>query len=481
MIPPPRLLLFRLFQALFLLPVFLFSSERAEAQQKSQRVRQIQQQVLDEYAAMGLLPEGTLDEILTQKVEFEYGASFRFAYYTWFDIENHHNMRITDVRLWGDLVYQNMHQLYARVMGTWTDYGAGSEYYYDEENDANFPRLDVGYYRLELTRFLGVEDPLGRLRFKAGRDYFRLGTGLLLDKRGDGGILEYTAGNLHLNAFIERSIYSEDMGDRSYPDFGHNKRLFSGIEVGNKFAFDAWNTPTSFDFFGYALWQRFLNDREFTEFPDAAGQKFGDDTRNLGAGVKGEVGTGLAWSLEYILQRGDTYSDGSTERTDIDAYAYGFTTEYVFRTVHSLPTFTFQYIYGSGDPDAGNTLDTIGGNQAGTDYKAFTPYGYVDTGVAFFPQISNMLVYKFGASCSPFEKGEGCADLQVGANYFIYQRAERMGGISDRYTVPGERNLGHEIDVYLQWRPFTDVSVLVQYGLFDPNRDAFDVGSIVYF
>lgn len=468
------------------LPLFL---PDASAQQNPERARQIEEPVLQADRYRGLLPDFALEESLTQDLDYEYGASFRFAYYSWDDIEARHNMRVTDVRLWGNLVWRNMHQLYARVMGTWTDYGAGSQYFYQEENDANFPRLDVGYYRGEVTRFLGVADTFGRLRFKAGRDYYRLGTGLALDKRGDGGLLEYTLGELHLNTFMMRTIYSEDMADRSYPDFGHNKRLFSGIELGNKWNYEG-ETPGSLDLFAYALWQRFLNDHEFPEFPDVAEQKFGDDTRNYGLGFKGELGPGFTCSFEYSRQVGERYSEGSTARTDVDASAYALTTEYVFRNVRMLPKISFQYLYGSGDPDAGNTLDTLGGNLAGTDYDAFTSYGYVDTGVAFFPQVSNMKIYKMGAACRPFEKGEGCADLETGINYFIYRRVERMGGISDRFTVPGEGRLGNEVDLYLQWRPFTDVSILAQYGIFNPDGDAFvsdkdryyfTVGSIVYF
>jgi len=401
-------------------------------------------------------------EIL-QHLDFDYGGIFRINYYNFDDGEDTHMLRTTDILAWVNLVYNDMHQVYARLLGRFDDYNAGTEYYYMEENDQSVPRLDVGYYHCNLKRIIGLNQ-LDRFRFKAGRDFLTVGEGLALDRRGDGAFLEFSANDFSLSGFVMRSIYSEDGSDRTMRDFGHDKRVFSGIEAGYEFS-------RELEIFGYTMFQQDKNDDRILNSP----YKTGRDSRFHGIGLRGEYGPGLTYSGEFSKEYGEQHSWATFEKSDVDAYALSVETEYTFRTVAAQPSVSVQYILASGDRDAGNTLDTKGGNFKGTDYDAYSGFGYANTGLVFFPRLSNIQVWRVGTAIHHSENKEGCIMLESGINAFYYRRDESKGGISDRYVdKPGESYLGQEIDAYLIWRPFSDLSVIAQYGLFWPERKSFE-------
>ena len=86
---------------------------------------------------------------------------------------------------------------------------------------------------------------------------------------------------------------------------------------------------------------------------------------------------------------------------------------------------------------------------------------------------------------------EDLGQLEVGVNYFEYSRNKSTGGISDRFVdLNGKSRLGYEVDWYTTWRPFSDISFTLQFGLFFPNSRAFlndsnrhyvSVGTVFYF
>jgi len=247
------------------------------------------------------------------------------------------------------------------------------------------------------------------------------------------------------------------------------------------------------------VWQRFDNDKDFTNNPSLIDPnlRWGDDTGNAGLGLRGVVGAGLNYSTEVILQGGSKWSsafdssgNGYSEKDDVWAWSYNFNTAYTFRRYAWLPRLEGQFIYGSGDKDAGNTLDTINGNEPGTDYNAFTSYGYVNTGLSFFPQPSNLRIVRLGGTIAPIHKDEILGELEFGVNYFNYHRIKTGGGISDRLAVPGTSFVGWELDAYTTWRPFSDLTILIQYGYFfafreafsdDSGRPYFSIGTILFF
>lgn len=462
---------------LFWLLVLSGAREALQAQDVSSRARQKEKLEEAESARHGLTPG--LEAEFSQDLEFDYGGIFSFTYSDYNDMDGTHVRRDTDVWLWNNLVYKDTYQAYARFKGNWKDYNPGSENEatFENENESTVPRVDVMYGHTNLSRALGIED-YGRADIRGGRDYFKLGSGMVLDKRGEGGRFEYKREEegFSLTAFAMRSIKSEDGLDRSYPDLGHDKRNFSGLEATQELA-------RELEIFGYTMFQRFDNRKhyEVTDGTTTWVQTFGQDSDYYGVGVRGEIGPEFTYSGEYVIEDGTRYSWQSDEKTDVSAHAYTLKSTYTFRTVESQPAITAQYLVGSGDGDAGNTVDTEGGNVAGTDYKAFTEYGYVNTGLAFFPRLANLKIVHVGANCTPFKDHELFGELEAGIDGFQYRRNKSNGGVSDRQVIPGHGFLGRELDLYTIWRPYSDFSIMTQYGYFWPASKAFQDDTRRYF
>lgn len=473
--------------AAFLLCGFLLSYH-ARGQDITGRKRRQVREAIEE--SKGRVLETELEEEdISQDLEIDYGGYFRFTFLNWDDGEDEHVLRLTDFRLWGNMVYKNTYQAYARMSWLWEDYNKGTQYFYEDENDTSFFRLDVGYLKADVTQALNVVDA-GRLMMKGGRDYYRAGGGLTLDRRGDGGQMDYTLDNLTIKGYLMQTIVSEENLDRTHPRFGQDRRQFGGIDLEYEFA-------RELTVFSFAVSNRYHNRQDFlpANYTGTGDQKFGHDSRYYGFGVRGDIGAGFNYMGEYVIERGKHYGrrgaeSFTKESGDVEASALQLKGEYTFRTVKTQPRFHVHYVWGSGDSDVGNTLDTVGSNQTGTDYEAFTPFGYVNTGLSFYPQVSNLRMVSLGAAFNPLDEDKEVIQLEAGFAGFYYWRNKSQGGISDRFMDPGGSFLGRELDLYLIWRPFSDVSILTQYGVFWPerkpfrdhsNRFFFSVGTIIYF
>lgn len=487
--------IFRRTGALFVSCLLILSfCQIALCQQDVQRDK-VQEEIINREAERhGMVSDmGDVDDTLSQELEYDYGGFISFMYTksndgatqqsTEVQESDLHIYRTTDLRLWANVVYQNTHQVHARVFGTITDYNKGTNYSYLEQNDINAPRLDVGYYHLDVTRLIDFTD-WGELSFRAGRDMFSVGSGLALSKRGDGALLEYTLDDFMATGFVFRSIYSDDNTDFSHPDRGHDKRSFYGMELNQKIT-------RELELFGFFVIQR---DKQKRYWWPASDIKFGMHTEHYGTGVRGSFGPDFEYSAEYIHESGEGYPYAIPEETgreDVDAYAYHADATYTFRTVKTQPNISVQYALGSGDSDAGNTRDTFNGNMQRTDFDAFSYFGYMNTGLAFFPYVSNLEMIRVGSAFNPIEDHRIFGDLEAGVNLFGYWRHKSKGGVSDRKVVPGHGKLGEEVDCYFLWRPFSDLTVLAQYGYFwpearsyggnDKERFFFSISAILFF
>ena len=69
--------------------------------------------------------------------------------------------------------------------------------------------------------------------------------------------------------------------------------------------------------------------------------------------------------------------------------------------------------------------------------------------------------------------------MQVGADFFVFNKMNREGGI-DETTFDG-RYLGVEPDVYLNWQMTSDVTLSLRYGVFFPNGDVVQEDDVRHF
>jgi hypothetical protein len=114
----------------------------------------------------------------------------------------------------------------------------------------------------------------------------------------------------------------------------------------------------------------------------------------------------------------------------------------------------------------------MGGNESGTDDNAFNGFGLVNTGLAFGPNASNLLLTRIGASSYPFHDTSWFDRLQLGGDVFVFNKLDKEAPIDERTS--DDRYLGVETNVYANWKISSDLSVTTRYGVFFPG-DAIEV------
>ncbi len=223
--------------------------------------------------------------------------------------------------------------------------------------------------------------------------------------------------------------------------------------------------------FVYLLWQEDDNSQPF----GPAGPQFQYDSRYAGVGSTGEIRTGVwLYRLELIYEFGESISDllGALPQTvdDIEAYAARFFVAYMPVRARARIGLRIEseVLVGSGDDDRGASSQTAGGNLAGTKDTSFIAFGYVNTGLALAPELSNLVSVRLTCSAFPL-RGRGIFDrMQVSLSGFVFMKYDENAPISVP-TVFGESFIGSEIDLTLDWKLTSDLDLLLQYGIFLPG------------
>jgi hypothetical protein len=79
------------------------------------------------------------------------------------------------------------------------------------------------------------------------------------------------------------------------------------------------------------------------------------------------------------------------------------------------------------------------------------------------------MMFRVGASTFPFPEHSLLDRMQVGVDFFVFNKMVTDGGI-DEATFDG-RFLGLEPDVYMNWQMTSDVTLVLRYGVFFPDDD----------
>jgi hypothetical protein len=185
----------------------------------------------------------------------------------------------------------------------------------------------------------------------------------------------------------------------------------------------------------------------------------------------------LIYGVEAVYEGGSSLSNGFDESTffpvnqqkdEISAWAADAKLDYLLGDDRHT-RFGFETIIASGDSDRFNSSTTFGGNRPGSKDHAFNAFGLLNTGLAFSPSVSNLLAFRVGASTFPFPDSARFGRLQLGTDFFVFNKMREDGGI-DEATSSG-RYLGVEPDIYMNWQMSSDVTLVLRYGLFFPNDD----------
>lgn len=389
----------------------------------------------------------------------DYGAWFRPS---WFSLRDGSDQGISrtdyDTRVWGDARY-GPHRAYLRLSSVYWTYthNDGPEF---DDHELEGPRLDVGFYEVRLGEALAGPDRPWNLALRGGRQYVRLGSGLVYNNIGDGLTVRGERAPFSSEFFALRSQPHEDDIDRSRPNSDDQKRTF----VGGRVDFTAISDHTPF--------LAFMVERDrLGERPGNALSDFTFDAEYYGAGMHGVLfAKGLVYDVEGWLQRGERFASLQRDSPeDVDAHAVVASLEYTLdATTH--PRFRTGLMRGSGDDDRFRITNTTFGNTAGTDDNAFLGFGFVPTGYSLAPYLSNLQIWRAGGSIRPLDGMKGWdAEFEIGFDLYFYRKLERGGGISDPFAGFTSTRIGREYDAYLNWAMLSDLSLSVRYGLFDPS------------
>lgn len=432
------------------------------------------QQFLDETTRQRL----DADIPARQSMLFEYGGYIIPQWQQYDDVRKQSNYRQTDLRLWGQVVVDDVHRLYARVRLVHTNFGPGDSPF-SWNQDLEGPNLDQGFYELQLTRALqkycGLDLPAD-VRVTLGRQFVEFGNGLALSTVLDGGTVDVETGDWHFRGLLANTILSDANLDRSLPVAGHMDRLFSGFQV---------------DYLGLSAHQPFvyfLHQRDHTdEEPVPVAQEFDYNSTYLGFGSSGEVVQNFRYLTEVVFEWGQGNNGAAGRKNNIRAFAFDQTFEYFFDSPND-PVVSVEYALATGDDDRLIATDTVGGNTRGND-NAFLGFGYLNTGYAFAPEFTNLQMLRIGGRMKPLPKVECFRGLEVGVDFYSFWKQKKGGPVSDFRANVSTRDLGREVDLYANWRIFSDLSLMVRYARFwtsnaftnDEKRDYMYAGLIYSF
>ncbi len=410
----------------------------------------------------------------TQDLLWDWGGWLNVQYLALDDppFESRREQRFYDLRVWGTASFEKRYRLYVRLRNTFQDYNDGDQFGH-KENEWNALRLDQGYLEASwpefATSFFGRQ---ANLHARAGRQYLVQGSGLLINGVYDGIQLDAQAGAWAARLFGARTIHSEGDIDRSLPDRDNSDRFFAGFDLEYQ-GFGA-HRP-------YAL---VLAEFDRNDEDDPL-QDYSYDAQYFALGMKGSLFLrGLGYHVEAVYEAGRSSSPGTTSSETIAAWAFLINLEY-YAPLPASPLLFASLWWATGDEDRASPTDSLSGNTAGTDDDGFLSFGYLPTGFALSPRLSNIHILRIGATFKPLEKmGELVKTLEIGVAYYLYSKDQEEEPITDPRSFLTDNDIGQEIDLFLRWRVLSDIGVSVNYGRFlpgdayqeDHGRDFFSMG-----
>jgi hypothetical protein len=376
------------------------------------------------------------------------------------------------------------HELFVRGIIGWRDFNDGDSF--DGRGDERIdPDLDAGYYRFDLARSKAAyqgEASEFNLIFKGGRDLVYWGNGLTMSTDLDGVMVD-----LSWNSDIELSFIAGVTPtrtvdfDASRPNFDHKtKRGFYGAMLSKQAG------PQHRPYIYGLIQQDYNNDDPLVQGPVVT--NFDYDSYYIGIGSTGNFTDRLLYGAEFVYEGGralsNSFEGGSIfispidqTKEDIQAFAWDFRLDYLLADTRRS-RLTGEWIIASGDDDRVlSTSDTFGGNTPGTSDHAFNAFGLLNTGLAFAPQVSNLTLFRLGASTFPFADGGGAMSrIQLGTDWFLFYRTDSDAVIDEplRLDSEGTAFLGWEPDIFMNWQVTSDVTLTVRYGIFFPNGSTFE-------
>jgi hypothetical protein len=412
---------------------------------------------------------------LDQRALFDYGGYFTFNYLSADDnVNDNHVLREYDVTAYARLNFDGAHEFFLRGLWGWRDFNKGDSF--DGRGDEPVDgEANAWYYKFDLQRqqaaYYGRKIDYNVV-FKAGQDLVIWGNGLVLSEAIQGLNTTLTWRGYDLTAIAGVTPTRTVDFDSSRPDFDHNtRRGFYGAMLSRDVS---GHRP-----YVYGLIQRDY-DQDNVGVIGPITTKYDYNSYYIGIGANGPIGDRMLYGVEATYEGGTNLSNSTTApplvqlpqtRDDISAWAVDARLDYLLNDARHT-RLSGEVIVASGDDDRLNsTSNTFGGNKSGTKDNAFNAFGLLNTGLAFAPEVSNLLAFRVGASTFPLPSTGPLRRMQVGSDVFIYNKLDSNAPIDEPSFNNGY--LGWEPDFFLNWQATSDVTLVLRYGVFFPSSDAF--------
>lgn len=448
----------------------------------AQLERDIRQQDLQQYE---LDMRYRADETVPadQRLLFDYGA---YIYYSYLSVDDrthdNHGLREGDLYAYARANLDGAQELFLRARVGFQDFNNGDNFDGPNNYRAIGIELDRGYYRIDLSRYnaaygtniLGMAGTDGNVVIEGGRDLVYWANGLVLAEVIDGIMVDMSRNGWDFQIIGGVTPEGTVDFDSSRPAFYYNttRGFFGGMlsdQVGT-------SRP-----FIYGLVQRDYNsDNELVQGP--LDTRFSYNSIYIGAGSSGPLSDHLRYSIEAVYEGGDDLSNSfmvsglgglipePQTRDTIDAYAADARLDYAFGGTHES-RLGAELIAASGDPSRGNSSTTFNGSKQNTTDKAFNAFGLLNTGLAFSPEVSNILALRVGGSTFPLPDSQVFRRFQIGSDFFLLGKLQSDAPIDE--PTGNHHYLGVEPDFYINWQATSDVTVALRYGVFVPSSRDF--------
>jgi hypothetical protein len=404
---------------------------------------------------------------LSSRALVDYGAYATFNYLSFDDAaRNNHGLVEPELVLYGEVNLDKGNAFYARVRGEYLGYNPG-------DSPGGRPNrvdglVEEAWYQLTTTDKPGATG----VTAKAGRQFVDWGAGLTLDEYVDGVTATVRTGPVTVDLLAGVTIRQTIDFDVTRPDVNvSTERGFYGVRA---------TVPVGrANPYVYILDQRDYN-RPQPQGAYVYPTRYRYESYYAGLGVNGPIGDQFLYAAEGCFEGGRGLSNSYDTATNkpvgqsadpIEAYAAKARLDYLPGDPHRS-RLTVEGIIASGDRDRVTTAGTFGGNRTHTGDHAFNGLGDSDTGLAFAAPVSNLTVIRIGGSFYPFAKGDDrhrgvWDDLQVGLDVFTFGKTVVHAPIDE--STRNAWYLGVEPDLFVNWRPASDLTVMARYGLFVPG------------
>ncbi len=382
-----------------------------------------------------------------------YGAWLTPLYLDTIEGSSRLGMTQTTIRAWLDAgLWQNI-SCYLRAMDKYQGVFVKNELGVMGESidtSKNTFDLELGFFRYHTDNNI--------FKIEAGRRYFSVGTGLVMNGRGDGGEMNLFTPIADISilfaytGFLNKNENPYNLSERDTADGA--KRIFTGGLLEKRF----WNQT---------LYFFSIIEIDFADDDDPS-IKTRYDAEYYAMGFRGYLGGYANYYSEFVYETGTSYKLNSTEERNINAVALNCGLD-IYLTLPTLPVLSFQYAFGSGDKDRGSY--TVPNANANSDDNGFMYFGTFHGGYGLRPVLANLHVFRAGFSLSPFWNSQTPAIRRISfiAKYSYYMKYYASGVINAGEAPLDDRDVGHGIDVALRWGAFYDLALFVNYGLFLPG------------